>query len=296
LRFKLGRKSTAQAGGELFQELQTDTNGFIQVSKVLEDLAGIHLPLNEKNLSLMSSRLSALMRSLSLQSYEQYIEHLNNGDDSTIREFISLMTTNTTHFFRENSHFKVLKELLINLVQRNRGANIPNDIRIWCAASSTGQEPYSIAMTVAEVFASNPAMQFKILATDIDREALDRAGKGIYTSVECENIPPLYRAKYFDEVHSDGHFRVKAELRRHIEFAEFNLSASTYPFDSCFDVVFCRNVLIYFEKHAAQGVVKRLQKSLTTGGCLFLGHSESGTMHSCTGLTSIAACAYLKAS
>lgn len=261
---------------ELFQRLRGDVNGFKQISVILRDIAGINLPLNDKNLCLVASRLSTVLKEKGIEDYTSYIEFLNRSGADAIDEFVSQMTTNTTQFFREKTHFDFLARQFPQILQKARQAG-RNDIRIWCSASSTGQEPYTIAITVAEAFAAGVFCDVKILATDIDRSVLEKASRGVYSAAEIESLPAGFKHKYFDAMGKSGNFRAKSMLRNLLEFSEFNLTAEKYPFTDHFDVVFCRNVLIYFEPKTAQSVVERLSQSLRPGGYLLLGHSESGS-------------------
>lgn len=280
----------SELSNALFLRLQQDRAGFQKLGDLLRDLCGIHLPLNEKNLSLLASRLCGFMKAKNLKSYDEYLGFLNSGDEDTIQEFISNMTTNTTHFFRESNHFQLVKEIFVKLAQGKRGNG--DEIRVWCAACSTGQEAYSIAITAAECLGPGAIERVKILATDLDTTVLERAYSGTYSTQEIESLPAMYRQKYFETV-GDKH-RAKQLLKRHLEFGEFNLSAASYPFSGRFDIVFCRNVLIYFDKPMVASVIKNLTQSLAPGGHLFLGHSESGSVRDKT-LNSVAVSAYMKA-
>lgn len=266
-----------ESSNELFQRLRADTNGFRRVAEVLLDIAGIHLPLNDKNLCLAASRLSAVIKKRNLGGYDEYLELLNAAGGDAIDEFVSQMTTNTTHFFREKAHFEILSRGLPELARRAR-ARGDNSLRIWCAAASSGQEPYTIAITAAEAAAAGLGCEVRILGTDIDRSMLEKAHRGVYTAAEIESLPSHHRVKYFDTVGKTGTYRVKSVLRNMLEWSEFNLTADSYPFHARFDAVFCRNVLIYFDRKTAQSVVQKLAESLVPQGFLFIGHSESGTV------------------
>lgn len=261
------------------QELSSDRAGFEKLAKLLHELAGIFLPMNEKNLSLMAGRLASTLRDLDLSSYGEYHSLLvSSPDKKLISEFISALTTNTTEFFRENKHYEVLRTLIPDLIRRKQ-AEGNREVRIWCAASSTGQEPYSLMMTLQEMLPAMPAWDVRFLATDIDLEVLQKAADGFYTESELRNIPPQLRQKYFvsgGERRGEPTFRAARSLREGVRFAPFNLLTEPYPFQHPFDYVFCRNVLIYFEKATALRVIEKMSKSLAPGGYLFLGHAETG--------------------
>lgn len=282
-------KAIEEIGGDLFSDLQRDVPGFQRLTDLLKNLTGIHLPPTEKNLTLLASRLAGMLAAKRLHTYDQYLDYLNNCDDDGVQQFVSSLTTNTTSFFREEKHFQLVREILEKLSpQRRRGSD---EIRIWCSACSTGQEAYSLAIVAEEALRLGGVEHVKVLATDIDTTALDHAYHGVYTPHEMEGLQPLYLQKYF--VPSNGGFRPTSQLRRHLEFAEFNLSAASYPFDKSFDIVFCRNVLIYFDRPTIDQVLKNLIQSLNPGGHLFLGHSESGLVRTPL-MKSIAVSAFVK--
>ncbi|HPI39743.1 MAG TPA: protein-glutamate O-methyltransferase CheR [Pseudobdellovibrionaceae bacterium] len=237
-------------------------------------LAGVSLPFSPKNHSLLKNRLSKVIRNHNMNSYEQYWEYLEIGDESVINEFISTMTTNMTSFFRESAHFDFFKRELPKIVKSN------SEIRIWCAAASTGQEPYTIALSAAEVLQPSELQKIKILATDIDLEVLKKASKAIYNTKEVEGLTEIFLNRYFDhsQLNNENYYRVKKEIHKLIHFAPFNLISSQYSFKSGFHFIFCRNVLIYFDKETTQKVIENLTKCLGPTGILFLGHSESGNV------------------
>lgn len=262
------------------EDLQNDHSGFSALSDVLKKLSGINLPLNPKNCCLMACRLAPILRTKNLDSYQRYLQYILSAGDQARQEFVSALTTNTTHFFREPRHFDLLKLKLPELL-KIKEKNPNREIRIWCSASSTGQEAYTLAMTLLESIPNISNWNIKFLATDIDQDVLEKASNGIYNSNEVESIPPLYRQKYFQKVADGGdYYQVKPQLRRIIQFAPFNLLSEKYPFRYPFDIIFCRNVLIYFDLKSSQQVVNKLSAALSLSGYLFLGHSESGAMKS----------------
>lgn len=284
--------SALNTASAIIQDLQKDTNGFEKLAQILHHHAGIFLPCNPKNLSLMSARIAPILRERDLHSYNDYLKILDSRNPRIIEEFVNAMTTNTTEFFRESRHFDILTQLISDSAFfKTKGQN--DDLRVWCAASSTGQEPYTILMTILEaiqpIIGGLPTGQImlgpissklRMLATDIDMDVLEKASRGFYESDYVRNIPPHLQMRYFEKATFDGHkgLHVKDEMRNLIRFAPFNLVQSKYSFQHGFDYIFCRNVLIYFDKETVQRVVDSLARCLKPGGFLFLGHSESGVV------------------
>ncbi len=264
---------------DLFYSLQRDQKGFMILSDYLKKSIGISMPLNNKNLCLMASRLSKVMRVFNFVSYNQLYEHLRKGDHKIHNEFLIALTTNTTHFFREQRHFEILSRELPRLCQLD---SKDHEIRLWCAASSSGQEPYTIAMVCQDYMDLRVGSDYRVLATDIDLNILGRAAAGYYTENEVLNIDESRLKKYFQLVRSNQGrlYRVKSNLANRLAFAQLNLTETYFPFKKKFHVVFARNVFIYFEKDLIDLIIDRIADSLHSGGLLFLGHSESGTMRS----------------
>lgn len=261
----------------VMEVLQQDIDGFNEIADILKNLTGIHLIQNEKNLFLMAGRLNKVFRKLQITSYAEYIELLKSGQQEYITELVSAMTTNTTEFFREADHFDLLKSVVKEILSR-KGSD--NELRVWCSASSTGQEPYTIAMVLEEARSSLPPFKLKLLATDIDTDVLQKASNGIYSQREMESVPQLYRQKYFNSLSGDqqGLYQANAGLRNSIRFAQFNLLTEAYPFKFPFDIIFCRNVLIYFDRPTSSAIISKFAGALGKDSYLFLGHAETGTM------------------
>jgi chemotaxis protein methyltransferase CheR len=261
--------------------LRRDRRGYDELARVLRDMTGVTLPPSEKNVSLMAGRLGPLIRAHELDGYDGVLAALRRGDADVEREFIAVLTTHTTEFFRESAHFEILAKVV-----RERADQIARtgfrELRLWCAASSTGQEAYTLAMTLTEACPHLPPHALRILATDIDMRSLERGAAGVYYEGEMQSVPPLYKQKYFREWRQGKQraWRVRPELSASVQFAPLNLTAPQLPFRHGFDVVVCRTVLSYFEKDEVQRVLGRLVGALGAGGHLFLGHSESGTLRS----------------
>lgn len=234
--------------------------------------AGIHL--NETKASLVYSRLSKHIRSLGLKGFREYCSLVSSPAGAAARrEMLSHLTTNFTRFFRENHHFDHLRnEVLPDLIAR---AKAGGRVRIWSAACSDGQEPYSIALTVLSQFPNATDYDFRILATDIDPKILALARAGAYDAAALETVNPAMRKQYFREVTVDGRqkWQVEDRVKKLITYNELNLMAQ-WPFKGPFDVIFCRNVVIYFDEPTQMKIWTRFAGMLAEGGHLYIGHSE----------------------
>lgn len=270
----------------------SDIGGFERLARILETLTGIHLQSNRKNQILLSSRLSGVMTEHGCRTYDDYVNLLSGHRPEHIRQFVSAMCTKTTHFFREVEHFQILTELIKTKVTPGARA-LSGDLRVWCAASSTGQEPYSILMTILSNAHLIGSGRLRFLATDLDEQALTRAEAGIYDETHVGGVTKDYLEKYFDHL-SNGIYQVKGPLRKRIRFAGFNLKDMPYTFNHGFDIIFCRNVLIYFRKELSLKILAEMCNQLRPGGHLFLSHVE-GSMSMPLGMKRIAQAVYRKA-
>jgi chemotaxis protein methyltransferase CheR len=294
--FKLDPSNHLKDAQDFLQILQQDQEGFLAVAKLLKELSGIALEGNAKNNSLMASRLSSILRQKKIKNYNDYLKYLKQNGQAAQNEFVSALTTNTTQFFRESAHFEHLCSYLPTIMQKKMSRG-ESELRVWCAASSTGQEPYSILINILETLPQMTQWSLKFLATDIDLKVLEKASNGNYSLEEMESLPPMFRMKYFEMLKDADkkYFQTKIDYSKIIHFAEFNLLDDPYPFQHKFDVVFCRNVLIYFERDEAEKVVSKILGCMNEGGVLYLGHSEGGLMQSKLG-ESIGPATYLRSS
>lgn len=268
----MAQKSSSNQFHDRFHKLQSDVKGFNKLSVHLKQLAGVDLPPSPKNLSLMASRLNKWMLEFGLSSYTELIKSLEEGNRQIEERFVASLTTHTTHFYREAKHFEIFQELLKSQMQ-----NRPTELRIWCNAASTGQEPYTILFSCLQILKDFPSVSLKFLASDIDIQSLQKAQSALYSEAELEKVPKDVLQSFFEPVKGSG-WRVQNRFRNLIRFSEFNLMSFPYPFQHKFDYIFCRNVLIYFEAPTSERVVEEMSKFLKPGGTLFLGHSESGFM------------------
>ena len=209
------------------------------------------------------------IRHLQLNSFDEYCGLLKSGDDEEFVNFINAITTNLTSFFRESHHFDYLADSVVpNLCQRQ------NKINVWSAGCSTGEEPYSIAMTLLENIL--PGKSASILATDLDSNVVAKASSGIYPANRIDGIPQHKVKKWFKKGRrkQEGYVKVSPDLRKIIEFNQLNLMNS-WPMTEKFDIIFCRNVVIYFSKETQKVLFDRYAELLVDGGHLFIGHSEN---------------------
>jgi chemotaxis protein methyltransferase CheR len=238
------------------------------IAAILHEHAGIVIAPGKG--SMVQSRLAKRLRALGLNDYGSYISLLtSDAGQAERKEMISALTTNVTHFFRENHHFETLRNsALPPLLARARAGG---RVRIWSAGSSNGQEAYSIAMVLAEMASDFARLDIRILATDIDPVMIACGRAGTYDSAAVEAVPEALRRKYFEPT-SDGQ-RVIQPVRDCVSFRELNLH-DPWPMKGRFDIIFCRNVVIYFDPEAQQRLWHRLEATLNPGGWLFVGHSE----------------------
>lgn len=250
---------------------------FNRFRKLIFDLAGITL--SEHKRALVYSRLAKRLRAHGLSSYSEYYELVSEADPDSqeIVEFINAITTNKSSFFRESHHFDFLREVVFpeHLEQVNKGTR--RAIRIWSAGCSNGQEPYTLAMTLFEFFGVDTSIDFDIFASDIDTNVIQRARQGVYNAEQIEDIPDYLLHKYFLRGKGDkrGYAKAGKELQSIINFQRLNLFDATWPMKEKLDVIFCRNVIIYFNRDTQRKLITRMTQHLRPGGYLMLGHSES---------------------
>jgi chemotaxis protein methyltransferase CheR len=270
-------------GLQQLDRLKEDREGFLELAELIYQRAGIHLPENSKNLTLMASRLNKLVDVAKLGTLTEVARRARR-DTRLMEQVIEAMTTNTTYFFRESSHFDLLPGVARDLLDQKAKSSQPAELRVWCAAASSGQEPWTILITLLEAFGDKLPFQLKFLATDISIEVLEEASMGVYTESEIQGLSPTRQSKYLNstanpiKAKSGAEFRVRKDLLSQIRFAQFNLMSDPYPFKRKFDIIFCRNVLIYFDRPTVERTIEKMTGCLSPGGSLFLGHSESGMM------------------
>ncbi|MDJ0276259.1 protein-glutamate O-methyltransferase [Sphingomonas sp. 2R-10] len=245
---------------------------FARLSTLIYDRTGIKMPRTKS--TMLEGRLQRRLRDTGMATLDEYCDHLFSGDadPAELTHLINAVTTNKTDFFREPGHFDFMAKTALPALAKTGQRRI----RAWSAACSTGAEPYTMAM-VLDQFAQGGGPDYGILATDIDTAVLETARRGIYPAALVEPVPPALRQRYLMTSldRKAGQVRVTTALRSAIGFAQLNLMDARYPVGEPMDIIFCRNVLIYFDKETQGKVVRRLCECLRPGGYLFLGHSES---------------------
>jgi len=246
---------------------------FKALCALVYDESGIRI--KEGKQLMVSARLGARLRALELDDEEDYLAYLREHLDEELVQLLDVISTNVTHFFREAEHFDFLRKLLERrLVARAKR------LRLWCAASSTGEEPYSLAMTVADTLAtSGREADVRILATDISTRVLATASRGEYPAAALEPVSKAQRLRHFEPVKSEtgALLRARPALRKLLVFRRLNLSEPPFPMKGPFDAIFCRNVMIYFDDAVRDPLLDEFRRLLAPDGLLVVGKSESLT-------------------
>jgi chemotaxis protein methyltransferase CheR len=253
------------------REFAFSSSDYDYLRAMLKEKTGIELGPTKHNM--VYARLAKRLRKLGMSGFRQYIEFI--GSDAGSDELgttLNALTTNLTKFFRENHHFEHLATTALQEV-RARAVSQGRRLRIWSAGCSSGEEPYSIAITLLRSMPDIKQWDAKILATDIDTEMVRRGSAGIYSASAMEGMPPEIERKYFEPA-GEGKIRVVEEARNLISFKHLNLIGQ-WPMKGPFDVIFCRNVVIYFDKDTQRVLFDRYANLLAPGGFLYIGHSEN---------------------
>jgi len=268
---------------------QLSSDEFARIAQIAKREAGLSLAIAKK--SMISTRIARRLRDTGKADFRSYLDHLETAEGAAeLRMLISALTTNVSHFFREEHHFRTLiSEVMPGLAAEARAGR---RIRIWSAGCATGQEPYSISMAILRDFPEAAKWDLRILATDIDEVALARATAGRYLDRQIDGVSPEDQRRYFRAVGGDS-FEVKEEVRALIRFSPLNL-ISDWPIRGPFDVVFCRNVVIYFDAATQAALWPRFHGILGPDGILFIGHSERLDAESARGFASIGVTTYRK--
>lgn len=248
---------------------------FKYITSLIFKQAGIHL--DDNKMTMVQSRISRRLKSLELETYEEYIKYLETNKDKELEQFINALTTNKTDFFREIDHFNYLKQVFLpNLVKQKKHQGT-HTIFIWSAACSAGHEVYTLAMIMEEFIKINPGFDYKILGSDIDTDILEKAQNGVYPEEQLLPVAKHYLAGNFQKGSgtNSGFHKASEKLKRNVKFRRFNLIDKADRLPLSFDIIFLRNVLIYFPPEVIQLVIDKLSSHLKTGGHFFIGHSET---------------------
>lgn len=250
---------------------------FQQLSSFIYDNLGIKMPVGKT--TMLTGRLTKRLRALNLSTFGEYCDFLFSpaGQEEEMVHLINVITTNKTDFFREPSHFSYLTQNALPTLQNQHAFSGRNSLKIWSAGCSTGEEPYTLAMVLAEVQASQPGFSYDILATDISTRVLDIARRAVYPMGLIAPVTPQFRKKYLlkGTNKKNPQVRIVPELRKRVRFGRLNFMAEDFGLPENVDIIFCRNVIIYFDKKTQENLMVKFCRYLNPGGYLFLGHSES---------------------
>ena len=249
----------------LLEQRRIDDAGFERIRDMMYGNVGIVLKANKR--ALVEARVNKRLRALDLATYDEYLDHLA-ADGGELVLLIDAISTNVTHFFREDDHFNFTRTTVEAWLGEGR-----TKLRFWSAACSTGEEPYSLAMTLGSV-PGIEAADIKILATDISTRVLRSAAAGVYPADAVARIPSARRRGAFEDL-GDGTARVAERLKRNLMFRRLNLNRTPYPIKGVFDLIFCRNVMIYFDNDLRRRIVAEADRLLHPGGYLIIGHAET---------------------
>ena len=256
-----------------FGLLRLKKNEFEQMAQIIYSQCGINLEESKK--IMLESRLGKRLRALNLTSFEKYIDFLTSSEglEKEMVHMIDVVTTNKTDFFREPHHFDYLNDNVLPEFHHSS----ERTFRVWSAACSTGEEPYTLAMVLQEYANHNPRFEYEILASDISTQVLQKASQAVYHPSRIVDIPDRLKKKYLlkskDKINPS--VRIASQLRQRVDFKHVNLMDRDLDIPGDLDVIFCRNVLIYFDRPTQLKVVNNLVQKLRRGGFLFIGHSES---------------------
>ena len=255
--------------GEQTRDFEFTSADFARIRELIHRSAGISLSDHKRDMAY--SRLARRLRARGLESFRQYLDLLESDNDPAEWEAFSIaLTSNLTAFFREAHHFPILADFI---------ARRPGPVSVWCSAASTGEEPYSIAMTLIEALGDQAARQATVLATDIDTQVLAKGEAGMYQFDQVKHLSQERLKRFFLKgtgAHA-GMVKVRPEVRSMIRFEQLNLTERDYAISTQFDAIFCRNVMIYFDKPTQAQVLTRFEPLVKPGGLLFAGHSENFT-------------------
>lgn len=250
---------------------------FNRLSTFIESTSGIQMPTSKK--SMLTARIQKRLRLLKMKSFSDYVDLVLNPKDTTqeLINFLDIVTTNKTDFFREANHFDYMTTTALPELVQNHRAGISRPLRIWSAPCSTGEEPYTMAMVLQEFASTRPNFTAQILGTDLSTRALKHGERGIYDMDKAEPVPLELKRKYMlkSKDRHNPRVRMTKEIRNMVRFSHLNFMDDEYGITQSMDIIFCRNCLIYFDRPTAERIVNKLCRHLIPDGFLFVGHSET---------------------
>ncbi|MBN2344418.1 MAG: protein-glutamate O-methyltransferase CheR [Deltaproteobacteria bacterium] len=260
----------------LGEQLMLNRQMFTNFQELIYITCGIALADNKR--TMLSVRLLKRLRALNFDSYEEYFEHIQTESNfaDELQSLLNVVTTNKTDFYREKHHFQLLAETIIPELRSNHLISSTDNLRVWSAGCSSGEEPYTLAMVLSDAMGAKTG-SFEILATDISTKVLQEAMSAVYCEECVAPIPEEQKKKYLlrGTGNQKGFYKIAPEIRKHVKFGHLNFVAENYRIPEKMHVVFCRNVLIYFDTHSRDEIVRKLCNQLVPHGYLFIGHSET---------------------
>ena len=254
--------------------IQISDHEFNTISSFVYGRFGINL--TDQKRVLVQGRLQSLIRQLGVKNFTQYLQYLKNDrTEKALVELVDRISTNFTYFFREHEHFELFSKRVLPEITGILKRQNDRDLRVWSAGCSSGEEPYSLVILMMEFFGRDYiSWDAGVLATDVSDKVIKIGKRGIYSGEQLKKVPADYRSQYFS-AQSDGKFAVNDRVRAEVTFRHLNLINAQLPFRKPFHVIFCRNVMIYFDRQTRSNLVKRFYQLTVPGGYLFIGHSES---------------------
>lgn len=275
-------------------EVALSESDFDNICQLVIENTGISLGKSKQEL--VKRRFTPRLKQLGLPNFSSYISYMKGNREEELTNFCNAITTNLTSFFRENHHYEFLKETAIPAIQKRKGAS-DRSLRVWSAGCSTGQEAYCLAITLKTAIRDFGRWNVKILATDLDEKCLEVARSGIYKEKGLENIPTQSLDHYFHLPEGDKHglsLQASSELKNMVTFKKLNLIHPNWPMKGMFDVIFCRNVFIYFDRPTQEKVISRYAALQSPGSYLCIGHSETIKVPSSSGYRLVGNTTYLR--
>ena len=250
---------------------------FKRLSEFIEAKSGILMPMSKK--SMLTARIQKRLRLLKMHSFSDYVDLVLSPNDPSqeLSNFLDIVTTNKTDFFREPNHFEYMSGVAVPTLMERQGAGIKRPFRIWSAPCSTGEEPYTMAMVIQEFAESHRGFKAQILGTDLSTRALKHAEAAVYDMDKADPVPLSLKRKYMlkGKDPTTPRVRMTQEMRGMVKFQHLNFMDNDYRIAPPMDIIFCRNCLIYFDRPTAESIVNKLCRHLIPGGYLFIGHSET---------------------